>query len=70
MTMPFIFSEAVSQSYEIDVFKEKVVIGNDAFVKCDIPSFVQDFVKVGGWVDSEGTNIRMGNYNDSTCCCY
>jgi len=41
----------------VDVFKETVVLGNDALIKCQIPSFVQDFITVDGWVDSEGTAL-------------
>lgn len=34
---------------------EYVIRGNTAVLKCNIPSFVADFVKVESWVGSEGT---------------
>ncbi len=34
-----------------------VILGNDALVRCTIPSFVADFVSVVGWVDSEGNQF-------------
>ena len=49
----FIFL-VVIQSYETDVFRAVAIFGNDAMLKCDIPSFVGDFVSVESWVDSEG----------------
>ena len=36
-----------------------VILGNDAILKCDIPSFVADLVLVDAWVDSAGNTIRM-----------
>ncbi len=54
----------VSQSYDTNVNQQYVINGNDVIFKCDVPSFVADFVSVSGWVDSEGTDIvldRDGN---------
>ena len=39
--------------YETDVAKEYVILGNDAIMKCSIPSFVTDFVSVMGWTLSD-----------------
>ena len=47
----------VQPSYEIDVFKENVILGNDAIFKCQIPSFVADFVQVDSWVDDKGNQF-------------
>lgn len=33
---------------------EYVIRGNAAVLKCSIPSFVADFVKVESWVDEDG----------------
>ena len=33
--------------------KEYVILGNDALMKCSIPSFVADSVSVMGWTNSE-----------------
>jgi len=40
-----------------------VIVGNDALLKCDIPSFVQDFISVDSWVSNEGTSILHGQFN-------
>ena len=52
------------QHFEVDIFRESVIIGNDAIFKCSVPSFLADFVSVASWVDSEGnqlTSSRSGN---------
>ncbi len=49
---------AVIQPYETDVGKEYVIGGNDALMKCSVPSHVADFVSVVSWIDSEGNEIR------------
>ena len=38
------------------------MIGNDVLLKCNIPSFVADFLTVHGWVASEGDQI-LANQN-------
>ena len=43
----------VIQPYETDVGKEYVILGNDALMKCQIPSFVADSVSVFSWTSSE-----------------
>ena len=57
------FHLAVSQSYNTETHNEYVVLGNDAILKCNIPSFVGDFVSVTGWVTSEGTQLKSGYVN-------
>ena len=50
--------------FEVDIFREVVIVGNDAIFKCSVPSFVTDFVSVDSWVDSEGNTLSssfMGN---------
>ena len=45
----------IHQEFKIHVPLESYVIkGNDAIVKCEIPSFVGDLVKISSWVDSSG----------------
>ena len=55
-----------SQSYRAAVPEESVILGNDVVMKCNIPSFVADFVSVVGWVDSEGSTFlvsqKYGNF--------
>ena len=43
--------------YDVDVFKENLVMGNDALMKCQIPSLVSDLVSVDSWADSKGNEI-------------
>lgn len=49
-----IFS-VVTQYYEAEVVSEYVIRGNTAVLKCNIPSFVADFVKVEAWVGSDSS---------------
>jgi hypothetical protein len=47
----------VIQPYETDVAKEYVIRGNDALMKCSIPSFVSDIVQVVAWIDNEEIQV-------------
>ena len=59
-----IFSVAI-QPYRVVVPEEQVILGNDVFLKCNIPSFEADFVSVSSWVDSEGTSFSVDkNYGN------
>ena len=49
----FVFS-VVTQSYISGAHEVYVIVGNSALVKCEIPSFVADFVAVVNWIDNEG----------------
>lgn len=40
---------------------EYVIKGNAAILKCSIPSFVADFVKVESWIDEEGKELRASD---------
>lgn len=44
------------QPYEADAHNVYAIRGNSVVVKCEVPSFVADFVSVIGWLDSEGNN--------------
>ena len=48
------------QEFNINVPRETYAItGNDAIIKCEVPSFVTDLVSVIGWTDgSEVENIQ------------
>lgn len=52
-----IFYAVVNQYYEAEVVSEYVIRGNTAVLKCNIPSFVADFVKVEAWVASDATEF-------------
>lgn len=51
----------VNQYYEAEVVSEYVIKGNTAVLKCTIPSFVADFVKVEAWISDEGREILPDN---------
>ena len=49
-----IFFSVIAQTYTTDAHKTYVILGNSALIKCEIPSFVADFVSVISWVDNKG----------------
>ena len=59
MSLPYFFVQVVGQPYDIYVEMEHVILGNDALLKCKIPSHVTDFVSVSGWVDNEGKGVLL-----------
>jgi len=54
----------VSQPYEVEADNEYVIRGNSAIMKCEIPSFVADFVTVTMWSDSNGNEFRPNEHSD------
>jgi len=51
----------VAQEFKAHVFGESyVILGNDALLKCEIPSFVADLVYIVGWTDSLGSEFAPG----------
>lgn len=46
------FFIVIIQTYEAEADNEYVIKGNSAIMKCEIPSFVSDFVVVDHWIDS------------------
>ena len=59
------YFSVVSQAYSTDAHKIHVIIGNSALVKCDIPSFVSDFVSVVSWIDNDSVEY-FPSQNGST----
>ena len=53
MCTNWLFS-VVSQDYATRVNDFDVILGNSAIMKCEIPSFVADFVSVINWSDNNG----------------
>lgn len=51
----------VHQYYEAEVLTEYIIKGNSAILKCNVPSFVADFVKVEAWVSSDGVEFVSNN---------
>lgn len=57
------FSIVVSQPYETDVIREYAITGNSAILKCQVPSFVADFITVSSWHTDKNEDIYPGeNY--------
>ena len=50
----------MTQTYDSYVNQAHVIRGNDALVKCDIPSFAADFVSVLNWIDDQGSTLSAG----------
>ncbi|VEN44087.1 unnamed protein product [Callosobruchus maculatus] len=55
----------VKQFYDIDVNKEYAIRGNAAILKCQIPSFVADFVSVISWHTDQNEVFYPGAPDDS-----
>ncbi|XP_025268078.1 Down syndrome cell adhesion molecule-like protein Dscam2 isoform X18 [Camponotus floridanus] len=51
----------VAQYYDTDVNKEYAIRGNSAILKCVVPSFVADFVKVLSWHTDQGEEFVPGD---------
>jgi len=58
----------VQSGYLVEVNNEHVILGNAGLLKCTIPSFVTDFVRVAAWTiyDSNDGNILTSLDPDST----
>ena len=59
-----------SNKYKTGVSEEYIILGNDALIKCNVPSFVSDFVSVDSW-ESEGQifhDDNIGNYSQVHNC--
>jgi hypothetical protein len=54
----------VGQAYNAYGSPEEIILGNEAVLKCSIPSFVADFVSVIGWTDSEDVSYYPGKSSD------
>lgn len=52
----------VAQSYEIDVIKEFAIRGNSALMKCQVPSYVSDFVQVVSWTTEDSEYVLGTEY--------
>ena len=56
--IPYLFS-VVSQGYVTESGNEYVILGNDALMKCNVPSFVSDLVQVHSWIDNENNEFYL-----------
>ena len=46
--------QVVMQDYQTDPRTIYAIVGNFALMKCDIPSFLADFVTIYSWTDGSG----------------
>lgn len=51
----------VQQFYDTDVNKEYAIRGNAVVLKCQVPSFVADFVTVVSWHTDQGESFYPGS---------
>ncbi|KAG6458280.1 hypothetical protein O3G_MSEX010787 [Manduca sexta] len=56
----------VSQAYDVKFWEEYVLRGNAAILKCQIPSFVSEYVSVSSWIISEDENEQEIKLNSSS----
>ena len=57
----------ISQDFKSNVDHETyVILGKDALIKCDVPSFVADLLEISGWADNEGNEFlpQTTHYGD------
>lgn len=66
MVLPLQIFVVVIQPYEAEADNEYVIRGNAAIMKCEIPSYVSDFIVVDMWTDSEGGAYYPNNDNYGT----
>ena len=57
----------VAQDYNTEAHNVYVIIGNAALLKCEIPSFVADFVSVISWTDDQGMEFFTSDQSMGTC---
>lgn len=53
----YIRPSVINQHYQPEILTEYVIRGNSGILKCSIPSFVSDFVRVESWIDEEGNEL-------------
>ena len=64
----FSHSTVINQKYSVQVHDEYVISGNTAVLKCQVPSFVSDYVIVTAWIQNQGLHLYPntdigGKYN-------
>lgn len=47
----------VNQEYNVQIHDEYVMAGNTALLKCQVPSYMSDFVMVTAWVQDTGMHL-------------
>lgn len=57
----------INQHYQPEILTEYVIRGNSAILKCSIPSFVSDFVRVESWIDEEANELVQSESYGTYC---
>ncbi|GAB6033414.1 Down syndrome cell adhesion molecule-like protein 1 [Chamberlinius hualienensis] len=65
ISRPVHIRAVVLQVYEAQVYDDFVMRGNTAILRCQIPSFVSEYVKVTSWIKDPGGSVLHVNMNDS-----
>ena len=61
------------QDYQTTPRTIYAIRGNFALMKCDIPSFIADFITIYSWTDGEGNEYfpdvgnKFGNFSSHLC---
>ncbi|XP_059046495.1 cell adhesion molecule Dscam2 isoform X14 [Achroia grisella] len=56
----------VSQAYDVKFWEEYVLRGNAVILKCQIPSFVSEYVSVNSWIISEDEDAQEIKIDESS----
>lgn len=58
-----VFFSVVNQMYDIQIHDEYVIMGNTGILKCHIPTFVKEYVKVTSWFrqDESGSIEKLNS---------
>ena len=69
LCLPFLFFyfSVVHQDYSSEASNEYVIVGNDALMKCIVPSFVSDLVEIIAWTDTEENIFYKQSSSWGTC---
>lgn len=64
----FPYCTVIDQKYSVQVHDEYVIAGNTAVLKCQVPSYVSDYVVVNAWILNNGLHLYPntdigGKYN-------
>lgn len=51
------FLLVVNQKYDVQVFDEYVISGNTAVLRCQVPSYMSDYVLVTSWIQDDNVHI-------------
>ncbi|KAG0432667.1 hypothetical protein HPB47_020608 [Ixodes persulcatus] len=50
--------QTVNQHFDVQVYDEFVIKGNTGVLRCQIPSFVKEYVTVTSWIRDDGLVIH------------